>query len=213
MTVSWKRKSSSTIQGSSPHPPTQGTHSLLPTAFLRQSPRSGERRTSGKKQKVKCKRQKASFLTACSLPSSMKQNSCCSYNRLSLPLGCRLCVKGRKSVILITGICPRKCFYCPLSDQKYQKDVIYANERKVTSTKELIDEVAVSKSFGAGITGGDPLSVMDRTVETIKALKGKFGRAFHIHLYTSLVLATEKNLKRLHDAGLDEIRFHPDQAG
>lgn len=140
----------------------------------------------------------------------MKQNKYYSYILNSLCNGCKLCVQGRKSVIFITGLCPRRCYYCPLSDKKRFKDVMYANERQVQRISEIIDEVKTSKSVGAGITGGDPLLKLDRTVDTIKALKKTFGKKFHIHLYTSLILANEKSLKLLYDAGLDEIRFHPD---
>jgi len=44
----------------------------------------------------------------------------------------------------------------------------------------------------------------------IRSLKRKFGKQFHTHLYTSFDLATPERLKKLHEAGLDEIRFHPD---
>ncbi len=140
----------------------------------------------------------------------MKQNKHYSYNQKSICDGCKLCVKGRKSVIFITGLCPRSCEYCPLSDEKYKKDVMYCNERKVNKLDEIIAEVKISRSTGAGITGGDPLVKLGRTVEIIKMLKKSFGSKFHIHLYTSPNLVTEDKLNQLHKAGLDEIRFHPD---
>ena len=127
-----------------------------------------------------------------------------------LPTGCKMCVKGEKLVLYITGICPRQCWYCPLSETRKDLDVIYANEWKIKSVDEAIKEAKISSAKGAGITGGDPLAKIDRTVEYIKSLKKEFGKEFHIHLYTTLVLATEENFKKLHDAGLDEIRFHPD---
>ncbi len=139
----------------------------------------------------------------------MKQNKHYSYNQKSLCKGCKLCVKGKKSVIFITGLCPRSCDYCPLSDEKYKKDVIYCNERKVNNLNEILEEVKISKSIGAGITGGDPLTKIDRTVKIIKMLKKAFGKKFHIHLYTSANLVNKEKLKKLYDAGLDEIRFHP----
>jgi len=139
----------------------------------------------------------------------MKHNKFHSYVH-SLCSGCRMCVKGRKTVVFITGLCPRTCFYCPLSDKKYKKDVIYANERKVNSIKEIAEEIKVSKSKGCSITGGEPLAVIERTIKTIKEIKKAFGKKFHIHLYTSLNLADENKLRKLYDAGLDEIRFHPD---
>lgn len=62
-------------------------------------------------------------------------------------------------------------------------------------------------ALGTGITGGDPLANTERTVESIKALKGHFGKSHHIHLYTSTTDA--KRIDRVARAGLDEIRFHP----
>lgn len=127
--------------------------------------------------------------------------------------GCRLCVQGRKLVMFVTGICPRRCFYCPLSDSKKDKDVIYANEWKLDNEKDvgsLIREAELTGAEGAGITGGDPLLKAERTARYIRLLKKRFGRKFHIHLYTLPESVTEKKLKALHDAGLDEIRLHPD---
>lgn len=133
-----------------------------------------------------------------------------SFNLNELPLGCKYCVRGEKLVLFITGVCPRKCYFCPVSDQKFQQDVIFANERKVESTEDILKEAKLMDAKGAGITGGDPLSKLDRTIEYIKLLKEKFGQKFHIHLYTSLNLVTEGVLKQLFEAGLDEIRFHLD---
>ncbi|MFH1063846.1 MAG: radical SAM protein [Candidatus Woesearchaeota archaeon] len=128
----------------------------------------------------------------------------------TLPKGCALCVGGFKTVVFITGLCPRHCSYCPISDLKFQKDVTFANEWPTSDPGELIREAELCSAKGAGFTGGDPLVKIRRTVSYIKALKKYFGKAFHIHLYTSFDLATPENLRVLYDAGLDEIRFHPD---
>ncbi len=135
---------------------------------------------------------------------------CCSTKLGHLCKGCRQCVKGQKLVLYITGLCPRKCFYCPLSETRAKRDLLWANERPIKTVKEAIEEAKLCNAKGAGITGGDPLLKMDRTVKFIKALKKSFGKSFHIHLYTSLILVDENKLKRLSVAGLDEIRFHPD---
>ncbi|MFW9924672.1 MAG: radical SAM protein, partial [Candidatus Thorarchaeota archaeon] len=50
---------------------------------------------------------------------------------------------------------------------------------------------------------------IDLAVNYIQQMKKEFGKKFHIHLYTSGRFATEENLIRLSEAGLDEIRFHP----
>jgi len=126
-----------------------------------------------------------------------------------LPEGCRLCVKGRKTVLLATGLCASGCWYCPLSAMKRGRDVVVANEWWVKGDEDILKEVKLCSSRGAGITGGDPLCRIDRTVKYIRMLKKRFGRKFHIHLYTTGKDATPENLRRLYQAGLDEIRFHP----
>lgn len=114
-------------------------------------------------------------------------------------------------VLYITGICARNCFYCPLSEEKKDRGVIFANERPVKGKRWLegiIEEVERMKALGTGITGGDPMMFPERTAEVIRALKKRFGSKHHIHLYTSGPF--EKDLlERVNKAGLDEIRFHP----
>lgn len=124
---------------------------------------------------------------------------------------CKMCAQGSKLVLLITGLCDSRCFYCPLSYKKKGRDVIYADEWKLKNEKDtttLIQEAESITATGAGITGGDPLLVWKRVERFIVLLKQTFGKHFHIHLYTSgLVHATY--IPRLIAAGLDEIRFHP----
>jgi pyruvate formate-lyase activating enzyme-like uncharacterized protein len=124
-----------------------------------------------------------------------------------LPRGCTLCTEGAKLVLLVTGKCPRRCYYCPLSAQKKGKDVFYANERRISGMAEALEEADLMDALGTGITGGDPLSEIDRTVASIRALKRHFGPEHHIHLYTSTV--SPGRIDRVARAGLDEIRFHP----
>ncbi len=133
-----------------------------------------------------------------------------SFYSGTLPKGCQHCIKGGKLVIFITGLCPQRCFYCPVSEDKFAKDRIFANEREITTTKELLDEARLMDATGAGITGGDPLTVPKRCVKYITILKKEFGKDFHIHLYTPMKLVTKETLQLLYNAGLDEIRFHPD---
>ncbi|MFW6285642.1 MAG: radical SAM protein [Nanoarchaeota archaeon] len=127
-----------------------------------------------------------------------------------LAKGCQMCIKGEKLVLYITGLCPRKCWFCPLSEKRKNKDIIFLNEWETDSLDDLIKEVKLCQSKGAGITGGDPLIKLDRTLKYIKILKQNFSKNFHIHLYTSFDLVTQDNLKKLYNQGLDEIRFHPD---
>lgn len=139
---------------------------------------------------------------------SIKRLDCGSaINGKVLAEGCKHCIQGSKMVLLVTGRCETGCFYCPVSAEKKGKDVVYANEKKVLSPEEIIAEAESMDATGTGITGGDPLGVMDRTLDMIKLLKGRFGPEHHIHLYTSMIDPEKAVL--LEKAGLDEIRFHP----
>ena len=122
--------------------------------------------------------------------------------------GCRLCNKGAKMVLFVTGLCGRNCFYCPVSNEKREKDIVYANETRVEKDEDLIEAAASMDALGTGITGGEPLLRLDRVIHYMRLLKNRFGDSHHIHLYTSL--APDKTvLESLKSAGLDEIRFHP----
>ncbi|MCD4703792.1 MAG: radical SAM protein [Methanosarcinaceae archaeon] len=127
------------------------------------------------------------------------------YNYLSQ--GCKLCQRGAKMVLFVTGICDRSCFYCPLSDER-REDAIYANERHVHSDEDVIAEAYQMSALGTGITGGEPLLEKERVLHYIRLLKAEFGMEHHIHLYTSTA-ASMDTLSQLAKAGLDEIRFHP----
>ena len=124
---------------------------------------------------------------------------------------CKMCAEGSKMVVLITGLCPADCFYCPLSREKAGKDRIFADEWELDNekdTEKLLKEAELINAKGAGITGGDPLIVWKRTKRYLDILKNHFGSKFHIHLYTS-GLKNIEHVEDLIDAGLDEIRFHP----
>ncbi|MBW6517429.1 MAG: radical SAM protein [ANME-2 cluster archaeon] len=126
-----------------------------------------------------------------------------------LPTGCTFCRDGAKMVLFVTGLCHRDCFYCPISEEKRQNDVTFANERPVLSDEDILCEARSMRAQGTGITGGEPLLMLERVLGYIRLLKGEFGPGHHIHLYTADIPSRE-TLGQLHSAGLDEIRFHPD---
>ena len=128
-----------------------------------------------------------------------------------LARGCDLCIEGRKLVLFVTGLCNQNCYYCTISEGRWQKDETWANERRVEKPEDIVEEARTCKALGAGITGGEPILKVDRVVEYIRLLKKEFGKGFHIHMYTNGTLATGENLKKLHEAGLDELRVHMDQ--
>ncbi len=130
-----------------------------------------------------------------------------------LPMGCMRCREGAKAVLFITGLCDKECFYCPVSRDRMYRDVVYVNEKEIHADdlEGLFAECDAMGAKGVGITGGDPLVVPHRVIEYITALKGRYGPDFHTHLYTSCAFDTQW-IARLAEAGLDEIRFHPDAA-
>ncbi|NHX34908.1 MULTISPECIES: radical SAM protein [Halolamina] len=123
--------------------------------------------------------------------------------------GCEQCAKGGKMVMFVYGYCDqRDCFYCPLGENRKNVEQVYANERPVESDEDVIAEAKKMDALGSSITGGEPQEVLERTCHYIELLKDEFGEDHHIHLYTGITGGRE-NMRRLAEAGLDEIRFHP----
>lgn len=132
-----------------------------------------------------------------------------------LPEGCIRCIKGEKIVLYTTGSCSVGCSYCPIPDDKQEVDSVFVNERAVTLNNQgldiVFDESEICLATGAGITGGDPMEVPERTIQYIKDLKNKYGDKYHLHLYTSgkFFIDNEVLIDKIFEAGLDELRFHP----
>jgi uncharacterized protein len=132
-----------------------------------------------------------------------------SYCIKGIANGCKYCVKGEKLVLFISGVCSRNCYYCSLSEKRKNKDIIYANERVCKSPKEAIIEAIESNATSAGITGGDPLLYLNRTIKYASALKKRFGKSFHIHIYLPTKLMDDRKI-RLLSKYIDEVRFNPE---
>ncbi|MGA8663670.1 MAG: radical SAM protein [Thermoplasmata archaeon] len=129
-----------------------------------------------------------------------------SSHRGDLSPACTQCAEGRKMVLFITGVCRFRCFYCPVSPNRNQKDVVYANERRVLCDDDVLEEAHSIGAGGTGITGGDPLGVVDRVEHYVRLLKTEFGPEHNIHLYTHE--PNPEKLEQLARAGLDEFRLH-----
>jgi uncharacterized protein len=129
-----------------------------------------------------------------------------SSYRGELSPACAQCREGRKMVLFVTGVCRFRCFYCPVSPNRNQIDVAYANERRVDSDADVLAEARAIGAAGTGITGGDPLGVVDRVEHYVRLLKTEFGADHNIHLYTHEPHPAK--LRRLAEAGLDEFRLH-----
>ena len=99
-----------------------------------------------------------------------------TYYTGDLPAGCIYCLEGSKLVLFLTGLCsnPPYCsWYCPLSEKRKNFDVIFANDVEVLEDSDIFKEAKLMEAKGAGITGGDPLIKLDRTLNYIKILNCK----------------------------------------
>ncbi|ABL87944.1 Radical SAM domain protein [Pyrobaculum islandicum DSM 4184] len=133
------------------------------------------------------------------------------YNRVfrgEFARGCELCLLGAKSVIFITGLCPLSCFYCPVSKERFGKDVIYVNDIPVDKIEDIPKVVAEYSSEGAAITGGDPSVVAERVKIVADLLKREFGEDFHIHMYTHILNLDGKRVGIIASSRVDEVRIH-----
>ena len=77
-----------------------------------------------------------------------------------IPEGCNHCLKGAKTVLFLNGICqkPNHCFwYCPISEERKEKSSTFADEIKIYSKEDLLNEINVIDAKGMSITGGEPL--------------------------------------------------------
>ena len=123
--------------------------------------------------------------------------------------GCEQCALGGKMVLFVYGYCDeRDCFYCPLGEKRKNVEQVYANERPVERDEDVIAEAKLMDALGTSITGGEPQEAMGRTTRYLRLLKEEFGPDHHTHLYTGITGGRE-NMRKLSEAGLDEIRFHP----
>ncbi len=111
-------------------------------------------------------------------------------------------------VLLVTGRCGSGCFYCPLSEEKRGREVMYANERPMASAEDAVEEARLIDADGTGVTGGDPAVALARVTSLVRELKREFGGEHHVHLYTSRALERDE-LAELRETGVDEVRFHP----
>lgn len=110
-------------------------------------------------------------------------------------------------VLFVTGRCHRSCWYCPLSSERKNTDTVFANEHPVDIPKQIIEEAVNMSALGTGITGGEPLLVLDKVTEYCSLLKNNFGPEHQIHLYTAKA-PTDAELAQMHGL-VDEIRLHP----
>jgi pyruvate formate-lyase activating enzyme-like uncharacterized protein len=96
-----------------------------------------------------------------------------------------------------------------LSRERAGQDQVFADEMLVSTDDDVLYEADAIGAEGAGFSGGDPLCRLERTVRYLRLLKRERGEGFHIHLYTSETSLDAVTIETLVSAGVDELRFHP----
>lgn len=120
--------------------------------------------------------------------------------------GCRHCGEGTWSCLFINGKCNGRCFFCPSEQTETGEPV--TNALQFTSPQDYLDYLSIFGIKGVSISGGEPLLTVDRSIRFLSAVQKRFGNEIHKWLYTNGILLSEEILKRLKDAGLDEIRLN-----
>lgn len=123
----------------------------------------------------------------------------------SLSPGCRICGEGGWSCLFINGKCNCRCFYCPSP----QDEIGVPTTHRVAFARPT-DYAAYLAHFGfrgTSISGGEPLLTPELTLRFLQAVNRSDNRPKHLWMYTNGSLLTADLVKRLRDAGLDEIRF------
>lgn len=121
--------------------------------------------------------------------------------------GCSICGSGTWGCNYINGLCTRHCFYCP-QDRPMKTEREAATDGLVF--KNPGDHLAFIKNFqirGVGFSGGEPLLVLDRLLAHIAAIRREWGNTVYLWIYTNGDRLDRGALKKLRDAGLDEVRF------
>jgi len=125
----------------------------------------------------------------------------------NLSEGCKLCKGGKWLCVFITEKCTRDCFYCPQPRIKSKTDHVKCDYSIFYNSDQLVAFLKRWKIEGVGISGGEPLCVLDRTLDFISVMRDNLGKDFYIWLYTNGDLVSKETLRKLRNSGLNEIRF------
>ncbi|MDD5628789.1 MAG: radical SAM protein [Elusimicrobia bacterium] len=124
----------------------------------------------------------------------------------SLPMGCRPCLRGRGSNLVMTLKCNRDCFFC--FNPKPRTAEMSVHGRSVRSLKEGVELLAGLGVKSVGISGGEPLLEKRKVLALARALRRRFGRSLRIDLYTNGDLLSLPVLRSLKAAGVSGLRLN-----
>jgi len=121
--------------------------------------------------------------------------------------GCLICGQGPWSCLFINALCTANCFYCP-EDRSITQEKDPFDEIKFETPRDYVDYVKILGIKGVGFSGGEPLLVFDKLLLYIHMLRKEFGKKIYLWIYTNGDLVDKDKMKKLKEAGLDEVRFN-----
>lgn len=123
--------------------------------------------------------------------------------------GCLICGTGGWECNFINGLCTRDCFFCPQErGMKTERDSNTLDGIAFKNSSEHIFYIKTFQIRGVGFSGGEPLLALERLLTHIAAIRREFGKSLYLWIYTNGDKLDRTALKKLRDAGLDEIRFN-----
>jgi len=123
----------------------------------------------------------------------------------NISTGCRLCGEGKWSCLFINGMCNASCFYCPSRQDSLLNPS--TNTLEFTSPESYADYVNRFDFKGVSFSGGEPFITFELMLKYLKVLRKKCSSDIYVWAYTNGSLVNEDLLKKLRDAGLNELRF------
>lgn len=113
-----------------------------------------------------------------------------------------MCQEGKWLCVFLTYRCNATCHFC---SAPFKDDRIYSD---FGSTKEGILGYLAGNNFrGISFSGGDPFLVFERLMEWLAYFKKRLPD-YYYWVYTNGLAADNRKIKKLAEAGMDEIRFN-----
>lgn len=121
--------------------------------------------------------------------------------------GCLICGQGDWSCMFINGLCTRHCFYCP-QDRKIKQERPPTEGVIFDNPEDYVDYLEKFNFKGVGFSGGETFLVFEKLLTYFKKIRKRFGKEVYLWIYTNGDLVDKGKLRKLKEAGLDEIRFN-----
>lgn len=138
-------------------------------------------------------------------PGCHCENGGASIWRNWISPACLACRTGKETGSLFVDLrCTKSCYFCFNANQPHF-------EHFQTHRRDIVLELEQAHAAGAkyrclAVTGGEPLLNEEKVTAFFRRARELYPAA-HTRLYTNGELLNDANLKRLADAGLEEIRF------